>query len=341
LVSVWFIAGLVIGILTCWFVPLLAPRARALLRARNAWLIAGALIVAFVVAAASLGLAVSSHRTVGADNPHAPSAAPGGTATAASAAQSMDAAIAGLEARLAGGGGTDADWELLAKAYEFLGRSEDAQRARTHVATPSAGPTTGTAGTVSMATLMAVGAAAGNATAPGAGDSAPAGAGPSPPPPAASPEELRRRVHDHPNDVPGWLALAELYRERHDNAAARDALAKVVALHGMSAQSWADYADVLGSLAGGSLGGAAAAAIDQALALDPDNAKALWLKASQAHEQRRFADALSWWHRLRALLPADSPDARIIDDNIAEDTQLAGTPAATQAAAVSGTVAID
>jgi cytochrome c-type biogenesis protein CcmH len=110
----------------------------------------------------------------------------------------------------------------------------------------------------------------------------------------------------------------------------------------MTAQSWADYADVLASLAGGSLAGAAGSAIDSALAMDPGNSKALWLKASQAHEQRHFADALTWWRKLRAALPADSPDLRIIDGNIAEDTSLAGlAPATAGAADVSGTVSID
>ena len=90
----------------------------------------------------------------------------------------------------------------------------------------------------------------------------------------------------------------------------------------MSAQSWADYADVLGSLAGGSLTGDAGRAIDSALALDGNNPKALWLKASQANEQHRYAEALGWWKKLRAVLPADSPDARMVDANIAEASSL-------------------
>jgi len=323
--SIWFIAGLVIGILTGWLASRLWPRARALMPARNAYLIAGGLIVVFAAAATLLQVALSSRRTVGGDAAHANAAAAAGTA--APAAQSMDAAIARLEARLARGGGSDADWELLAKAYEFLGRSDDATRARAHVVTPSASAAAGAADTMSMETLAAAATAA-----------------PSPAQPAASLEELKRKVHDRPGDVSAWLALAELSRERHDNRAARDALARVVALHGMTAQSWADYADVLGSLAGDSLTGAAGHAIDQALALDPANPKALWLKASQAHEQHHFTDALAWWRKLRALLPADSPDLRIIDGNIAEDTQLAGTPAAPAVPAgigVSGTVSID
>jgi hypothetical protein len=45
-------------------------------------------------------------------------------------AGSMGTAIASLEGRLAKGGGTADDWELLAKSYEFLGRSGDAAKAR-------------------------------------------------------------------------------------------------------------------------------------------------------------------------------------------------------------------
>jgi cytochrome c-type biogenesis protein CcmH/NrfG len=47
-----------------------------------------------------------------------------------SAAGPMDSAIAALEARLAKGGGSADDWELLAKSYEFLHRPADASKAR-------------------------------------------------------------------------------------------------------------------------------------------------------------------------------------------------------------------
>jgi cytochrome c-type biogenesis protein CcmH len=47
-----------------------------------------------------------------------------------SAPGSMEEATARLATRLAASGGTAADWELLAKAYEFLGRAGDARAAR-------------------------------------------------------------------------------------------------------------------------------------------------------------------------------------------------------------------
>jgi hypothetical protein len=47
-------------------------------------------------------------------------------------AESMDAAIAALQARLAKSGGTNDDWELLAKSYEFESRPDAAAKARAH-----------------------------------------------------------------------------------------------------------------------------------------------------------------------------------------------------------------
>ena len=44
----------------------------------------------------------------------------------------MDSAVAKLEGRLARGGGSADDWELLAKSYDFLGRTADAVKARAH-----------------------------------------------------------------------------------------------------------------------------------------------------------------------------------------------------------------
>jgi hypothetical protein len=52
--------------------------------------------------------------------------------TAPRPASSMESATANLEVRLAKGGGSADDWELLAKSFEFLGRPADAAAARAH-----------------------------------------------------------------------------------------------------------------------------------------------------------------------------------------------------------------
>jgi hypothetical protein len=67
----------------------------------------------------------------------APGSSPAGSKPAA---QSMNAAVASLESRLAANGGSNDDWELLAKSYEFLNRPQDAARARAHqLPAPQAG----------------------------------------------------------------------------------------------------------------------------------------------------------------------------------------------------------
>jgi cytochrome c-type biogenesis protein CcmH len=50
----------------------------------------------------------------------------------AAAAGSMQSAVASLESRLAQGGGSAGDWELLAKSYDFIGRPDAAAAARRH-----------------------------------------------------------------------------------------------------------------------------------------------------------------------------------------------------------------
>jgi cytochrome c-type biogenesis protein CcmH len=98
------------------------------------------------------------------------------------------------------------------------------------------------------------------------------------------------------------------------------------------------------SLNGGKLAGEPARYVSEALRLDPRHPKALWLNASLAYEQRRYADALAGWRALAAALPPDSPDQRIIAANIEEATRLSGgAPAPTTAPAaaearISGTV---
>lgn len=97
---------------------------------------------------------------------------------------------------------------------------------------------------------------------------------------------------------------------------------RAVAEERMSADAWADYADALASAAS-SLQGEPEQALARALALDPRHAKALWLKASLQHEQRRYADAVLTWRSLLAVVPKESSDARIIQANIAEASRLA------------------
>src|SRR5215472_574063 len=325
-----FIIGMLVGAALLRFAPPLWSQLRVQ-RAPRLLLLGAAALATMALAAGSLYLALGSRFSA------ASRAAPVAPAHAVqgAAARSMEAEVAALEARLARQGGSPEDWSLLAQAYDALGRADDAQRARAHQGNPAAG---GDLLHMTPDTLAAALEAAGKSGTPNAATPLTAA------PPSA--RELEQRVAANPRDNQAWLALAEARRTVRNYPAARDAYVQVVQLNAMTAQSWADYADTLGSLRGGSLGGEAGRAIDRALALDAANAKALWLKASQLYEEHRFADSLTWWQKLQAVLPADSPDAQIVARNISEAASLAGQAppadaARTQGAAVVGTVSLD
>jgi cytochrome c-type biogenesis protein CcmH len=102
---------------------------------------------------------------------------------------------------------------------------------------------------------------------------------------------------------------------------------------------------------GQSLEGRPLELINQALELDPNNHKALWLAGTAAYERADYRSALDYWTRLYALVPKDSEAARAMEGNIAEAEGLLGmtpgqaaapsAPAARTSAAVKGTVRLD
>ncbi|MBS0377079.1 MAG: hypothetical protein JSS29_01225 [Proteobacteria bacterium] len=310
-----FLAGLLAGVAVTALIAWGPPMLRLPARGRPALYLAGGAVVAVALAATVLFVAL------GARHPGAAAAPVAHADMGTSKAQSMDAAVAQLAARLARDGGSDADWDLLARAYEFMGRTEDAKRARAKIAGGATQPAD-----LNPATLSAIAEGLDHPVAsvavPGASEPAAAASGES---------------------IAGLLAMADRERANRNYPAARSSLEKVIALHAMTAASWADYADVLASLNHGSLQGDAGIAIDKALAADPGNPKALWLKASQAHEQAQYSAALGWWKRLQAVIPPGSPDAGVIAANVAEDTALSKTaaPASTASpAAMVGSVSV-
>jgi cytochrome c-type biogenesis protein CcmH len=278
----WLIAGVLLGVAVTLALSSLWRHHSARLGR------IGGLTIALVSASAVIVVAVFLYLQLG--RPDLTGATPiphGGNVQANSAASSsIEQATEQLAARLARSGGSDADWELLAQSYEYMGRTEDAARARQH--SISAGVTTQEA-----------------------------------------------------NDA---LAAAQSLRAKRDFAGARREFEKLTASNMMTADSWADYADVLAALSNDKLAGAPAQAIDKALALNPNHLKAMWLKASLANEEHRYPDAVALWKQLRSLIDDSSSDAKIIDANIAEAEQLAAnSPHAAQPSKleVSGTIDID
>lgn len=134
--------------------------------------------------------------------------------------------------------------------------------------------------------------------------------------------KLVARVDKNPQDLTGWtmLARAQTVLGKYDDA--RATYAQAVRLFPENAQLLADYADVLAMAQGGRLVGVPEQLVARALAIDPDNLKALALAGTIAFDNKDFARAVAHWVRLRDAIPVDSEFTQSIEANIMEANKL-------------------
>jgi cytochrome c-type biogenesis protein CcmH len=153
-----------------------------------------------------------------------------------------------------------------------------------------------------------------------------------------SPEQVRElagrlaaRMEKEPDNVEGWIMLGRSYTALEQFADAARAYGNAVARSGSDAALLADYADALAMARGRSLEGEPEKIILRALAVDPQNVKALALAGTAAFERRDYAAAVGYWERILKIVPEDSEFVPSVHSNIAEARELAkqsGTPAA-------------
>lgn len=288
----WFLAGA----LCATAVWLLLGRSWQSLRSQSRWLLGGSVVAVLAALALYSRLGSPELLTGSAGAPAGPSAAsgahPAGTAAAAGAVTANDKDAGSMEAVVA-----SLEARLRAQGggdgdWELLAKSyEFLNRAD--------------AAALARAHKL-----------PAAG--APVAASPAAP---AAPVKLTAESER-------LLAQAEAARQKRDFKAAEKIFAQLAARSQMTAQSWADYADVAASLNGNSLNGKPMEYVQRALQLDPAHPKALWLQGSVEHETGRYAAAVNTWQRLLAVMDANSSDAKLIRGNIEEDTRLAGAAVA-------------
>lgn len=160
---------------------------------------------------------------------------------------------------------------------------------------------------------------------------------------------LAERLEQQPDDPQGWtmLARANYALKRYEQAV--KAYERATTLVPNDASLLADYADALATTLGGNLAGTPMELVRRALALDPNQWKALALAGTEAFERKAYAEAIGYWERVRAAAPEGSAVAQSIEASIAEARQLAaggakpsvGVAATTLAGAqLSGTVSL-
>ena len=158
---------------------------------------------------------------------------------------------------------------------------------------------------------------------------------------------LAARLKDNPEDAEGWMMLGRSYAVLGRFGDSSEAYAKAVARVPNDAQLLADYADSLAMAQGRTLSGEPEKLIKRALAVDPNNVKALVLAGTAAFDRNDRAGAIRYWERALGVLPAASEMAQRVRASIAEaggsagKTQVARPAQAQGSARISGIVKLD
>ena len=129
---------------------------------------------------------------------------------------------------------------------------------------------------------------------------------------------LAKRLQANPADLAGWTMLARSYNSMQRYGEAVGAYAKATELSPKDADLWAEYAMASAMANGRELEGKPTELINQALKVDPKNAKALQLAGTAAFQAKNYRKAVEYWEQVLSLLPADSEVAQAVKDRISE-----------------------
>lgn len=140
---------------------------------------------------------------------------------------------------------------------------------------------------------------------------------------AANVEKLAKRLESNPSDPQGWTMLARSYSSMERYGEAAGAYAKATELKPNDADLLTEYAFVTAMANGRSLEGKPMELIQQALKVEPENAKALQLAGSAAFQAKDYKKAVDYWQRVLKQVPAESEAGREITARINEAKSLA------------------
>ena len=134
---------------------------------------------------------------------------------------------------------------------------------------------------------------------------------------AAIVDALAKKLQANPDDGEGWAMLGRSYRVLGRFDASAMAYAEAAKRLQPNAVVYTEWAEAVAQAQGKTLTGQPTELLDRALAVDPNYPKALALAGSAALERNDNATAAALWKRLRATLPADSPNLAEVDEALA------------------------
>ncbi len=147
--------------------------------------------------------------------------------------------------------------------------------------------------------------------------------------------ELHAHLTQQPDDLQGWMLLAQTSAMQHDPIAARDAYDHVLKLAPNNAEAmvgWAENDSV--SRSDHMIEGRALDLLKHAVLLHPDSQRGLWLLGISDFQHGDYRNAAATWRLLQPQLEPGSNVAKAVAEQIAvADARAGGTPAEAASAA--------
>ncbi|RDS86568.1 tetratricopeptide repeat protein [Dyella psychrodurans] len=150
-------------------------------------------------------------------------------------------------------------------------------------------------------------------------------------------DELRAHLASNPKDVQGWMLLAQAETEMQHMGEARDAFDHILQLTPNDTTAMVGWAEAdSAARPDHRIEGRARDLLEQAVKLEPDNQRGLWLLGISDFQEGRFADAAATWRVLQPQLQPGSSVAQAVAQQIAlADARAGGSPASASSASSS------
>ncbi|KRE92453.1 cytochrome C biogenesis protein CcmI [Frateuria sp. Soil773] len=130
--------------------------------------------------------------------------------------------------------------------------------------------------------------------------------------------ELRQHLAATPDDLQGWMLLAQTMNAMHQPEQARDAYDRALRLDGNNTAAMVGWAEADSmTRPDHRIEGRAQDLLERAVQLEPENQRGLWLLGIGQFQHDRYADAAATWRRLLPLLAPGSNVARAVAEQIA------------------------
>ncbi len=143
--------------------------------------------------------------------------------------------------------------------------------------------------------------------------------------------QVEKHLATKPNDVKGWTVLAPAYTRLQRFSDAANAYAQIIRLKGPSSETLADYGEALVHANQGIVSADASKALDEALAMDKNNYKALFYKGLALRQEGKSTAAVAVWRGMLASAPADASWRSIVENQIAHaESEAAAVPSPSQ-----------